>query len=322
MKKIIIIITTLFLLVVSCGKVNKTKEKELRDITFVLDWTPNTNHTGIYVAKEKGIFEKYGLNVNIVQPSEDSASSIVGSGRAEFGVYFQPNMIGKLKRGMPIKAIAAILQHNTAGLMTLKSFNTNSPKDLENLKYASWEDPIDDATVKDIVGENIKRVPYGEITDPLAAMQYGVFDYLISYYAWDGINAEIKKVPINFYFFKDYNKNLDYYTPVIISNNNFLKENPKIVKNFLKAAREGYEFAINNPEEAAEILIKNAPESSPELIMASQKWISKQYKGNATVWGVFNIDRWDNFYNWLYEKKLIDNKLPSSYGVTNDYIKD
>ncbi|MBS9784518.1 MAG: ABC transporter substrate-binding protein [Oceanivirga sp.] len=323
MKKLLSIFTML-LLFISCGSTNNDnvkENKELKEITFVLDWTPNTNHTGIYVAKEKGFFEENGLKVNIVQPSEDSSSTIVAVGKAEFGVYFQPNMIGKLQKNMPITAIAAILEHNTAGLFTLKSLNTKSPKDLEKLRYATWEDAIDDATVKDLVGENINAVPFGDVTDPIGAIKHDIFDYLISYYAWDGINAQIKNEEIDFYFFKDFNANLDYYSPVIIANNDFIKNNPEITKNFLKAAKKGYEFAIENPDKAADILIKYAPESNPNLIKESQKWISKHYVENGKEWGVFDIQRWDNFFNWVYENKLIDKPFPSSYGVTNEYIK-
>lgn len=50
----------------ACGeKKEKQEGKELEKITFVLDWTPNTNHTGLYVAEEKGYFEDAGLDVRL-----------------------------------------------------------------------------------------------------------------------------------------------------------------------------------------------------------------------------------------------------------------
>ena len=49
---------------------------ELTDVTICLDWTPNTNHTGLYVAAAKGYYEDAGLNVSIVQPPEDGATAI------------------------------------------------------------------------------------------------------------------------------------------------------------------------------------------------------------------------------------------------------
>ena len=77
----------------ACGeKKEKQEEKELEKITFVLDWTPNTNHTGLYVAEEKGYFEDAGLDVEIVQPPEDGASALVASGKAQFGIDFQDSI--------------------------------------------------------------------------------------------------------------------------------------------------------------------------------------------------------------------------------------
>ena len=127
----------------------KTAEQtERKKLTIVLDWVPNTNHTGLFVAKDKGYFAEEGLDVDIVQPAEDSASVIVGMGRAEFGIHFQPNMVKRLVAKTPITAVAAILQHNTGGIMSLKSSGISSPKELTGKKYSTWEDPIDDATVR------------------------------------------------------------------------------------------------------------------------------------------------------------------------------
>ena len=65
------------------------EKEEPEKLTFVLDWTPNTNHTGLYVAQSLGYFEDQGLEVEIVQPPEDGANTLVASGKAQFGVSFQ-----------------------------------------------------------------------------------------------------------------------------------------------------------------------------------------------------------------------------------------
>ena len=75
------------------GKKESSDQKDLKKITFVLDWTPNTNHTGIYVAKEKGYFEEEGITLNIVEPGNDQTSAtLVGAGRGEFGVSYQEDV--------------------------------------------------------------------------------------------------------------------------------------------------------------------------------------------------------------------------------------
>ena len=150
---------------------SKAENNKLKDVVVSLDWVPNTNHTGLYVAQEKGYFKEQGLNVKIVQPSEDSASTLVANNRADFGIYFQPNMTSRLEKGVPITAVAAILQHNPAGLLSLKSLGAKSPKDLNGKRYSTWEDPIDDATVAHVVGDKLVKIP-GEATDATVAVSY------------------------------------------------------------------------------------------------------------------------------------------------------
>ena len=111
-------------------------EKDLEKITFVLDWTPNTNHTGIYVAMANGYFEDAGLEVEVVQPPEDGAEVLVASGKAQFGVSFQdyiaPGLIGD--DPLPITAVAAIIQHNTSGIISRAGEGMDTPKGLEGHK--------------------------------------------------------------------------------------------------------------------------------------------------------------------------------------------
>lgn len=317
MKKILLFFV-LLLSLFACGKKENVKA-DLEEVTFVLDWVPNTNHTGLFVAKEKGYFEELGIKVNIVQPSEDSAAKIVASKKAEFGIYFQPNLVKYLNRGADIVAVAAVLQHNTAGLMSLKNDKIKEPKDLNGLRYSTWEDKIDDATVKHIVGDNLVFIP-GESTDATTALKADLFDYIIVYYGWDYINSKLKNVETNFFFLKDYEAKFDYYSPVIISNKTFLNEKPETAKKVLEAIKKGYEYASKNAKESADILIKNAPETDKELIYMSQEYLSTQYLDENGKFGYIDKERWDNFYTWLYENQLIENKLESGAGMTNDYL--
>ena len=298
---------------------SKAENNKLTDVMVSLDWVPNTNHTGLYVAQEKGYFKEQGLNVKIVQPSEDSASTLVANNRADFGIYFQPNMTSRLEKGVPITAVAAILQHNPAGLLSLKSLGAKSPKDLNGKRYSTWEDPIDDATVAHVVGDKLVKIP-GEATDATVALRMNQFDYILAYYGWDGIHAKMQDVETNFFFLRDYEPIFDYYAPVIITNNKLLETNPELVKKTLAAMKKGYLYAAKNPEESADILVKYAPETNKELALASQKYISTQYLDDNGEWGKFDYNRWDRFYDWVYKQGLIEKPLPPQAGVTNDYL--
>ena len=81
-----------FVFLSACQNSVKQSSSSLKKIDFILDWTPNTNHTGLYVAKEKGYFKDAGLDVDIKLPPEDSSSDLIINGKAPFGIYFQDSM--------------------------------------------------------------------------------------------------------------------------------------------------------------------------------------------------------------------------------------
>lgn len=307
------------------AKAEEKKDMPVEKLTFVLDWVPNTNHTGLFVAKDKGYFAEEGLEVDIVQPAEDSSATIVGAGKAQFGISFQPNMVKRLLKNTPVTAVAAVLQHNTAGIMSLKESGIQSPKDMTGKKHSTWEDPIDDATIKELVERDggdwskVELVP-GESTDATTALKLNLFDTIFVFQGWDYIHSQVKNVETNFFLLKDYIPEFDYYTPVIIANNDFLADKPEVAKRALRAIKKGYEFAAQNPDESAEILIKNAPEGDAELIRASQKFLSTKYIDDATSWGVIDKERWNRFYQWLFDQQLVPEALTDK-GFTNDFLE-
>ena len=324
MKKIskILILCLILVLAVSCGK-SKNNQK----IKIVLDWVPNTNHTGLYVAKDLGYFKEAGLDVEIVQPPEGSTTALIGAGGAEFGISFQDTLAKSFAKEnpVPVTAIAAILQHNTSGIISLKEKGIDSPKKLEGKKYATWEDNIEQAILKKLVTDDkgdfskVKLIPY-TITDVVTGLKTDV-DAVWVYYAWDGIATERAGLQTNFLKIRDYGEELDYYSPVIIANNDFLKKNPEIAKKVLKAIKKGYEYAMKNPEESAKILVKNSPELDINLVTASQKWISKEYQSDAKEWGVIDAGRWNRFYEWLYKNKAVEREIPKNFGYSNECLK-
>ena len=94
---------------------------------MVLDWTPNTNHTGLYVAKKLGYFEEQGLDVDIIMPGEAGADQLVASGKADFGVSYQEGITQARVQDVPLVSIAAIIQHNTSGFASIASKGIKSP---------------------------------------------------------------------------------------------------------------------------------------------------------------------------------------------------
>lgn len=157
---------------------NENGAEDSKKITVVLDWTPNTNHTGLYVAKAEGYFQEAGLEVEIVQPPEDGAEALVASGKAQFGISFQDSMMPAVTGAdaLPIEAVAAVLQHNTSGIVSRKGEGIDTPKGLEGKKYATWDLDIEKATLKQVVEKDggdfskVELIP-STVTDEVSALK-------------------------------------------------------------------------------------------------------------------------------------------------------
>ena len=310
----------------ACGseKQSTSVEKKLK---LVLDWTPNTNHTGLYVAMDKGYYKDAGIELEIVQPPEDGAEVLVASGKADFGISFQDTMAGALSKDspLPIKAVAAITQHNTSGIMSRKGDGITTPKGLEGKKYATWDLPIEKAILKNVVEKDggdfakVELIP-STVTDEVSALSTKQIDAVWVYYGWAGISAKVKGFDFDYFAFKDINPTFDYYTPVLITNDDMIKNNSDTVKKFLEATKKGYEFAAGNPQDAAEILLKYAPEIDSKLANASQEYLSTCYIDKDIPWGYIDSERWKNFYRWINDNNLLEHRIDEGAGLDNEFI--
>ena len=144
MKKVLILTAVAALTLLGAFSCRKKAEVQApRKIKIVLDWTPNTNHTGLYAAQQLGYFREAGLEVEIIQPGQNSAEQIVASGNAQFGVSYQESVIRARVENIPLVSLAAVIQHNTSGFASLKDTGITRPKHFEGRRYGSSGWPSD-----------------------------------------------------------------------------------------------------------------------------------------------------------------------------------
>ena len=325
MKKFVMFLLciTLILGLTACGG------QQEQTVTVVLDWTPNTNHTGIYVALANGYFDEAGLDVQVVQPPEDGAVTLVASGKAQFGVSFQDSLAPAFAGDspMPVTAVAAIIQHNTSGIVSRAGEGMDTPRGLEGRKYATWDLDVEKATIRDVMAADggnfdlVELIP-STVTDEVSALQSGSVDAIWIFYGWAGVACEVADLDIDYFEFADIDPVFDYYTPVLIGSNAWLEENPDAARAFLAALSRGYTYAAEHPAEAADILMEAAPElkANSALVYASQEYLAGEYIADAARWGEFDGARWAAFFNWLGENDLMEQKLDPDFGYTNDYL--
>jgi ABC-type nitrate/sulfonate/bicarbonate transport system substrate-binding protein len=301
-------------------------EVKLQKVTVVLDWVPNTNHTGIYTASNKGYYKDEGLDVEIIQPTEGGSADLIAAGKGEFGISYQEQVTyaRTAEAPLPVIAIAAIIQHNTSGFASPAEKNIVTPADFEGKKYGGWGSPVEEAMLKGLMKK------YGADYSKLEIVNIGASDFFTSvqqyvdftwiYYGWDGVAAEVKDFPINFMLLQDMDARLDFYTPVIIISEETMNTKSDLVKRFLRATEKGYRFAIEDPQQAAEILLSEVSELDTDIVIASQMYLADQYIADAERWGEMNNKTWEEYANWMYENELIPEKLAVNKTYTNEFL--
>ena len=314
------------------GENNASKSGEgdkLEKVTLVLDYTPNTNHTGIYLAKEKGYYKDQGIDLEIIQPSDSDSVTLVASDKAQFGVSYQEDVTYALTREkdpLPVKAIATIIQHNTSGFAAPVEKNIKTAKDFEGKTYGGWGSPSEEAIIKLAMEKQgadfnkLKRVDIGK-DDYFTATKKNI-DFAWIFDAWTGVEARLKNVKLDYIPIKDIDPALDYYTPILITNNKTIKENPELVKKFMAATSKGYEEAIKDPSGAADILSKAVPELDKNLVKTSQEYLAKLYKDDAQKWGQMKAEVWKNYAKFMQDNGLIKKTLNVDEAFTNEFLPE
>lgn len=319
MKKLIII-GIIALALAACGK-PKTAGEEIK---VTLDWTPNTNHAGLYVAQELGYFEDEGIAVEILQPGQGVTDQIVATGKSEFGISYQENVIRARSEGIPLISLAAVIQHNTSGFASLKEAGISTVKDFEGKRYGSWDSPSEMAILKYLMGTAGADFSKVKIIS-------GVYDFFSTigkdadfewiFYGWDGVLAESRGIELNYIPLRDLHPVFDYYTPVVISSEQYVKDNPEITHKFLSAVQKGYDYCIKEPGKAADILLKHVPELNPEQVKLSMQYLANEYQSDAPYWGYQSNDVWFGFANWLKDENLIPQAIDVESAFTNQFLQ-
>ncbi len=309
------------------------KSDNLKTFSVALDWTPNTNHTGIYVAIQKGWYMDVGLDVKILPYSQVSADTLVSTGKADTGISSTENIIAGAATGNPVVSIAAITQRNTSGLIVLAESGINSPRDLDGKIYGGFGLPYEQAVVSKVIQADDGTGEFQNITLETAAMQAlesKKIDFVWVYKGWDALIAEHQGLKTKFFPITDYGIP-DYYTPNIITGTQQIKNKKDDLRKFMKATSRGYEFARTDPKEAAQILIDaNSKETFPnaEIVIKSQEFLSKAYADRDKAWGVQSRGYWQNYPEFMLKNNAVTDskgkvitKLDLEKLYTNEFLE-
>ncbi len=306
----------------SCGSSEEAKEeasdsetKEVTEVNFQLEWTPNTNHMGLYVAQDKGFFEEESLKVNILPYGSAFPANLVSEGKADFGVGGQAWDMCARASGLDVKTVYVITQDDTGRVATLTSReDITRPRDLDGKIFGGFGIPLFTEMAKQtIIGDGGKGDMQEVILSTAAyeALNNGDVDFSLSIETWESIERELAGEPYKTWRYQDFGVPMQHST-TIISSDKFLEENPEVAKRFIKAIRKGYQYCIDNPQESAEILIKMVPEleANKELVLNSAELMATDnyFASKERPIGEMNPQFWTDYGKFLMETGILIDK--------------
>ncbi len=277
----------------------------LTTMTLALDWTPNTNHTGIYVALAKGWYADEGINLKILPYSANvSPDVLVSSGKADVGISATEGIVSDAATGQPVVSIAAIIQHNTSALVTLASSGLNRPRNLDGKVYGGFGAPYEAPVVGEIIQHDGGTGHFKNVTlgiDAMQALESHQVDFVWVFEGWEVIQAERQGVKLNVFPITDYGVP-DYYTPNFITSPNEIQQKSDLLHRFMAATSKGYDYARANPRASAQILINSVPAGTfPDtgLVIASQQFLSPRYVDPHRKWGWQDASAWHGYPQFM-----------------------
>lgn len=294
-------------------------------VRFALDWTPNTNHTGLYVAQQNGWFADAGIDLQILPYNTALPDTLIDAGSAEFGISFQDSATVARATGADIVSVMAVLQRwATAIGVKADRADLTSPKDLDGKTYAGFGGPTEVPLLKEVIQDaggtgEFTTVTLG--TSAYEALYSGSADFTIPFVAWEGIEAEHNGTPMKYFQYTDYGFP-DAYSVVVTANRAWLTENPDTAKAFVQALQRGYRFAADQPDDAARILIAANPGvfADEELVTQSQRMLAEKYlKAADGSIGTQTAEQWSTYGRFLFDAGLLVGPDGAPLSTAPDY---
>lgn len=280
-------------------------------IRFALDWTPNTNHTGLFVALQEGYFADAGLDVEVLPYNNTSPDTLIDSGNAEFGISFQSSATFAKAAGADIVSVLAPVRHWASGIgVRADRADITRPRDLDGKTYAGFGDAGEVEMLRQVIRNDggtgdFRNVTLG--TSAYEAVYSGQADFTVPFIAWEGIEAQHHGTPFKLFDYTDYGLP-DAYAIVVTASNAWRTEHPEQARKFVQALQRGYQLAADDPAKAAQHLIDANPGAFTDdaLVRESQQLLATEYMKDADGRvGAQQLQQWAGYSGFLYQHGLL-----------------
>jgi ABC-type nitrate/sulfonate/bicarbonate transport system substrate-binding protein len=257
-------------------------------VTLALDWTPNTDHTGFYVADTLGYYAQAGIRLRIIPYTTTLPDELVSAGKADFGISFESEVAIDETEGLPVTSVMAILQHMASVVGYRPGSGIDQPRDLVGKTFA-WDGGTDEvASIEYLIDKDGAegKLPDGKPnfkvvdlnTSAYEAVYDGHADFDFPLVTWEVIQARLAGEPMDYFNFQHWGFP-DRYEVVLISSHAFLHDHPGLAARFVQASAKGFTYAAHHPAAAAKILIEANPGvfSVPSLVYDSAALMAKSF---------------------------------------------
>ena len=323
----ILLVLLLALGLAACGEKSEDVDGAPQPLTLTLDFYPNPDHAGIYMAQKLGYFEDAGLDLTIRTPSDPAAPiKLLAAGQTDLAISYEPEVILAAEQGLDVVAVAALVDQPLTSMIWLGKSGIGGIADLRGKTIATAGIPYQDAYLKTILARanltlsDVKTVNVG--FGLLPAVASGRAEAMLGGFRnVEGVDLRLRGLdpvvtPVDQLGVPSYDE------LVLVARRDRLEEDPEEIRLFIAALARGTAAAVESPNAALAALLEANPDLEPKLtraeVAATLPLLEPAAGGRP--YGYMNPDRWRRFIIWMRDNGLIDSLPEPSSLLSNDYL--
>ena len=324
MKKLVLLVAILAsIAIVACSS-----EPEEANVVVTLDWFQNANHVGVYEAVDKGFFEDENLTVSVEPPADPAAIlGLVATGKSDFAFYYQPDLLQARQEGIPVVAVAGIVQSPLNSIMTLESSGITEPGQLADKKIGTPGLPWNDAMLATMLEadgvsiDDVEVIDLGWNVSP--GLMAGEVDAIVGvYWTYESIIMGNAGFETNVLYPHEWGVP-SYYELVLVTSEDNVNNNPELVERFVRAFNKGYAQAADDPQGSVDTMLRLNPDAEIDEPTDREgvELLAPLWKSEGAPVGSFDDSRWESLVTWMKAQDLLDDSLVAADAYDSSFSK-
>ena len=302
------------------------------EVTVALDWFPNANHTGLYLAMERGYFKDEGIALKIYTPDDPATIlATVGSDKDEFGFEYQVGVLLARAQGVPVVSIAGIVQHPLNSVMALQESGITRPRDLVGRTVGYPGIATDPPLLRTMLEfDGVPPEQAQAVVDGMVNVGFNLIPALISrrvdavvgaYWTHESISAQNQGFPVVVMRMEEWGVP-DFYELVLVTSDRMQRTESALVRRFVRALKRGYEEAAADPQAAVEVLLRHVPEADPKIDRPGAQLLAPLWvEEDGPPFGWQTVEKWVRMTDWMKVNGLLPEELDPGPAFNNRFIE-